>query len=341
MAVLFCDSFHYPGAQLGRKWLTVTGGGQVISSTGLFSGTHNCVSGDYRFRTRSPLFTETDVIMFHLRFNAGNNAQQGIISFYNGATVIGELTINTDKTMTYYQGSLATSLGTTSGALLTSQWYDLQLKVYFHSSAGTVDLLVNGSSWMALTGKNTGSTLCDNAGLGDGAALTGGNATCYYADPVIWDDNGSYNNSWPLGDVRVQPLLPSGAGNTTSNWSRGGTDSGSDYGQVDEASANDDTDYIYSSTAAAKDTFAYGNLASTSGTVKAVQVTISARKDDAGTRTIAPVYRPASTDYDGTTVTVGDSYTFYREITEVSPATSSGWTISEVNGAEFGVKLVS
>jgi hypothetical protein len=43
---------------------------------------------------------------------------------------------------------------------------------------------------------------------------------------------------------------------------------------------------------------------------------------------------------DGTTVVLGASYAYYREITEINPLTSSAWTIADVNGAEFGVKLV-
>jgi len=170
--------------------------------------------------------------------------------------------------------------------------------------------------------------------------MTQGNASRGAGSSVMdfyaCSDTGSDNKGF-LGDIRVQAILPSGAGNSTQMT----PSAGSNYQCVDEAAPNDDTDYVSETTAGEKDTYAFGNLTPTSGTVKGTQILISARKDDAGTRTIAPVYRPVSTDYDGTTVSIGNSYDYVRQVKDVSPATSVAWTIAEINGAEFGVKLVS
>ena len=57
-----------------------------------------------------------------------------------------------------------------------------------------------------------------------------------------------------------------------------------------------------SATAGQTDTYAFGNLTTTSGTVFAVQASAVIRKDDAGTRSLALVARPGATDRLGATV---------------------------------------
>jgi hypothetical protein len=84
-----------------------------------------------------------------------------------------------------------------------------------------------------------------------------------------------------------------------------------------------------------------GDLATTAGTIKGVQYLLSARKDDAGARSIAPVARPATTDRVGTTVALGASYSYVREIAELNPEDSAAWEIADINGMKYGVKLIS
>jgi len=53
-----------------------------------------------------------------------------------------------------------------------------------------------------------------------------------------------------------------------------------------------------------------------------------------------PVFRISSTDYAGDTIGLSGGTLQYQEIYNLSPATSSEWTRSEVDGLEAGVKLV-
>jgi hypothetical protein len=62
-------------------------------------------------------------------------------------------------------------------------------------------------------------------------------------DIVINDSVGPYNDSWP-GTVRLVPALINGDGGVTQ-LSRGGTDSGANWNQVDEIPASD-LDFVYS-----------------------------------------------------------------------------------------------
>jgi hypothetical protein len=77
------------------------------------------------------------------------------------------------------------------------------------------------------------------------------------------------------------------------------------------------------------------------GTVKAVQATALARKDDAGSRSIALVARPGSTDRVGSTQAVSDGYAGYAQVWDTNPDTSAGWTVADLNSSQFGQRLIA
>jgi hypothetical protein len=69
---------------------------------------------------------------------------------------------------------------------------------------------------------------------------------------------------------------------------------------------------------------------------------LTARKDDAGARTLVSETRHGSTNYDGaTSFAIGQSDAMYRQIMEVDPATGSTWMLSNANATEFGAKVAS
>jgi hypothetical protein len=113
------------------------------------------------------------------------------------------------------------------------------------------------------------------------------------------------------------------------------------YTAVDDPFSHDsDTSYIASATPGDRQTFDFPNLGTT-GTVRAVQITTMARKDDAGTRTLASVVRRGTTNYDGTAVPLSASYIAVDYVYEQDPSTSAAWTVTNIDAGEFGVKVDS
>jgi hypothetical protein len=225
--------------------------------------------------------------------------------------------------------SAGTTLATGTTKIATATWYYFELRVVVSATVGTVELRLNGSptAECSATGVNTGSATINTI-------LASGNQF-YYDDIYCVDPNSgsSPTNTW-LGDVRVETLMPTGDGNSTA-WT--GT-----YTAVDESVANDDTDYIYSATPGQVETYGLSNLSVSAGTVFAVQMNLTARKDDAGARTIAPVVRVGSTDYVGTTTTsLSSSYLGYRQLYDRLDPSGAGWTVPIVNAMEAGVKEVA
>src|SRR5262249_39642583 len=109
---------------------------------------------------------------------------------------------------------------------------------------------------------------------------------------------------------------------------------------VDETAPNDDTDYLVTSTAAARDSHNLSALPSmTNPTVYGVQHLLSARKDDAGTRQVQLLVKSgATTSVDAATQTLATNYTYYRRVLTQDPNTSAAWTTTAINVLEAGVE---
>jgi hypothetical protein len=333
MTLLFCDGFdHY--TSITDKW---NGGiANFYAGEGRF-GTSAFRLGDSNASAVKNIGVNASTIIvgMSIRFTYFGTVDPFRVACFrdNGAMQLGFYVSSSGFPVIWAGSTLWT--GTIPFVIGVTQY--IEMKATIHNSTGTVELRSQGVVLASLTGQNTrGGTSNNYANEFHIGPAGQANHSVYVDDLYVCDTAGSVNNDF-LGDVRVQSIFPSGAGNTTQMT----PSAGSNYTCVDETTPNGDTDYVSETAAGEKDTYAFGNLTPTSGTIKGVQVLINARKDDAGFRTIAPVYRPASTDYDGSTVNVGDSYVYYSEITEVSPETSSAWTIAEVNGAEFGVKLIA
>ena len=75
-----------------------------------------------------------------------------------------------------------------------------------------------------------------------------------------------------------------------------------------------------------------------------MQVSLRAKKSDSGTRAIAAVTKPGSTNYaHATNHYLGlTDYVYWRSIWNRNPDSGSpvaAWTVAAVDGAEFGVKV--
>jgi hypothetical protein len=109
----------------------------------------------------------------------------------------------------------------------------------------------------------------------------------------------------------------------------------------DEARPDEDVTFNQSSTASQKDTFKGKDLPPSSGSVYAIQHVLRTRQDGGASRTVRPILRISSTDYNGTSFATPGSYAYQLEPVSASPASSSAFTLSEVNDMEHGYELVS
>lgn len=116
------------------------------------------------------------------------------------------------------------------------------------------------------------------------------------------------------------------------------------YDAVTNATPNPMVSNIQTTTLNDIDTFDMEELVADKGitsnsSIVAVSSHIYAKEMGAGSQ-MKPVLRIDSTDYEGSTITLQGGTLDYQTIYDVSPDTSTAWSISEIDAIEAGVKLV-
>jgi len=348
MSIIFMDSFdHYTtSAQMQTKgWFTVAGGTGVPSTaqkrTGGYSMCGNGNLGAALLMTAVPNGTA-----FYVQVAVYLSGAQAITIIGPSGNPIDsnsyQCLVKVDATGVL---SVATWPGpanigaTPAGTFRFNQWNHLQMKFVISNTVGEVEIYLNGALVLDLANQDTLSQ------SGSPATVTslffGSSYTQYYDDLVVnYNDADGINDGY-LGDVRVVCLLPQtdavAAGSNADFTPSTGTDHGA---LVDEATPNDDTDYVSSSTLNHVDSWEFPALGYT-GDIKGVQMSLRAKKSDSGTRAIAAVTKPAATNrvhatnhYLGMT-----DYVYWKAIWDENPEDTEAWEVADVDGAEFGVKV--
>ena len=334
MTLLFCDSFDYYTTIL-QKWTSSFIGG-IPAGTGRngtaamgFSGINHwarkTLPGNYQTLTVGVAFTCKTTGYNHI-----------LIGLQDGGTFQCELRVNTIAQLTITRNG--TVLATSSNTIAVDVWYYAELQVVIDNSPnGQATAKINGVTWASVVNGDIQATA--NA-YANALQLNGGTTATYltyYDDLYVCDDAGTYNKDF-LGDIRVEALMPDGAGATT-DWD---PSAGANYECVDEIPPDSDTTYVSTATATEVDTYEFDDVTPTTGTVLAVVTYMFARKDDEGARVINSVVRPVATDYaSGASHSIGDSYAYYPDIYEENEEVTGVWTIATVNASEFGIKLES
>jgi hypothetical protein len=342
MALLWIEGFEGFGSStgvapsptgiVGRKYPLTNRESFMDVETGRFGYCLEIVETNGYIQT--PNLTTDDTLICGCAINLATlpGSISRLFSFYDGSTDGVNIRVKSDGTIAAYLGS-STLLGTSTSQLTATNWYYIELKVVTHNTAGTVDLVVNGSSWLSLTSQDTqpGSNAYHTAvrlGQNDGAVYT------RYDDMYVLDSTGSKNNAM-LGNHRVDSLDPDGAGDDT-NWT---PSAGSNYQCVDDgALLDEDTSYNETSTDAHDDLFTYDNLPGDASTVAGVMIVTETRVTT-GSMDVSQNIKSGGTEYPGSADTiVSTTYVTITRLEEDDPDTSVAWTVSGVNGAQFGVR---
>ncbi|MGE0666906.1 MAG: hypothetical protein AB7O49_10160 [Sphingomonadales bacterium] len=234
-----------------------------------------------------------------------------------------------------YDGATSTLLGQTAGPVITANaWRHVESKVFFDNSAGTVEVRVEGVVVLDLDTLDTGSAQCAQVAIGTqpnfGPSFimpTG------MKDVIFWDGLGSQNNNF-FGPLGVYCLRPNA--DVSSGWSR--TSGSTDWELLDEAPP-DDAGYIYAGDPPpAPAIVGVTNLPDDIVSVRGVISVVRAEKSDGGDGNLQVSMSPNGTDWDdGADNPMSTAFTYYYDVSEVSPDTTDPWTPVEVNAME--VKL--
>lgn len=283
----------------------------TYTSTGM-----NLPAGDY------------DTICIGLAMLIGNfSAKQIHLQDGNGVTQV-SLQIGSDGQIDAYGGTSSLLASSSVGVVNPYAWFFVELKVYVHDSAGTVEVRANGVEVINETGQDT-KYGTDYIGRLLWSAEPG--VQSVYCDDIYITD-GEF-----LGDCRIRTFFPT----SDETYSQFTPSEGSDnYAMVDDTNPDDDSTYIESATLNAKDS--YGVTPVLPGVVKALQVTSMTKKTGTSKVITKNLIRSGGSDYNSTEEkSASASYECLLSIHEVDPDDSNPWTLSKVQNAEFGLQITA
>lgn len=353
----FMDGFdHYAAADAGAKWdgtaMTVSMDTSVFRNSGqsLRSGTGSGNSFSKRLNVAAANIVWGCAVRFvstpgASAFNNTGDTLFGLANYLDSGDLDGQFALgvfNDGKIRVARCRGFATSqcqfptlLGTGASVLSTGTWYYIECRVFIHASAGAVEVRVNGVAEITLTGVNTkGAT---------SAVATSEffQLRCLSSTAINFDDfyvrteaSATEVTGGFLGDIKVKPYYPNGDGTYTAlTCSTGSTH----YTLVDETTPNT-TDYVSSSTALQKDSYNFQD-ASETGSIKAVQLAAYCYKMDAGFRGVDVFCKSSSTESFTASMPLSTTGKYALKIWEQDPNTSADWSQTNLNAAEFGVRI--
>ncbi len=254
MARLWSTGFELQTTTVGVEWTTTTNGTPAIETSIVHGGAaalrinNTTVAENIHHIVASAQGVR--YYRFYINMQAAPSAILEFISVLNSGSRKVSIRSTTGRALQLYNQEDSVQVGSDSSALTLNTWYRLELKIDSTTLASTAVearlYAASAESTLLWNPSGTIDLLADPNRLLVG--LVAGNSTfdMVYDDIAVNDNSGTYQNSWP-GAGQLCILRPNGAGDNTQ-WTRGGADSGSNWGQVDETTPNDVTDYVQSNT---------------------------------------------------------------------------------------------
>ncbi len=342
MSLLWIDGFEgygqTPGAApapagvMARRYSAVGTESGIDIENGRVDGyCIQCSATSHYFYT--PGLNTANTLTVGVAVNFSTTASDPFLCFYDGGTKCITLSWQTGGELAVGLGADVDALGVTTGlGLMTGAWYYLELQALIDNAAGAFDLHVGGVSVLSDTGIDTKEgthDYCDVVKL-----ISPSGVDILFDDFYVLNNSGSVNNDF-LGNVHVLAIFPDGDG-TSSDWT---PNTGNNFECVDDITADGDTTYVESNTANHVDLYTYDDLAS-SMNIKGIQINTDCRDTDANTYTIITEIRSGGNTYDDAGQALGTtSYVTKRYISEADPNTSNSWVYTDINSAEFGIKV--
>ena len=324
------DGFGGDTTQFARKW---TRNSTTLSTSHPQAGTYGAGFASATGASRAIPFTGTKVVVgfwyywdgsavpaIHLCYFGSTGAA------YDGFNGVCALDADASGQLLVKRGVNPGTTVATSSPCLNASANNLIQFYYDVQDSGTYLVYCNGVQVLSGSGDlNPGTNTLANVNFG--CAVT-----------IGWDSVFAFTTLGPdiiaSSDLSVTMFRPStGNGANTGLTPSTGTDHGA---LVDEAIANDDTDYN-SGGAGVKDTYIFDASSLSGKTIYGVTLTMVVKATSAGTNTIAAVARVGGTDYDGTTQAITTSYAYYEQVWTVDP-TGAAWTAGSL---EFGMKSIA
>lgn len=237
-----------------------------------------------------------------------------------------------------------TTLATSTAQVPPATWTEIEVHLIASTgSGGTLEVKMNGTTILNLTGVRTSYSAANFAAVGVGlytfTSVASGPFNCI--DNLRVNDTssgtGSANNSWTGPEV-ITLMKPTSAGDS-AQFARAGADSGANWSQCDDVPPNARTDYVSDSTVGHLDLY-NTDAPTAAATVSAIDVIAQIFTDGAGGTLAVPI-KTAAGQTDGPAYGLASGAAYVSRIYDGDPADSAAWTQTKLNALQVGFKVVS
>jgi len=329
------------GAEMGD--LTIFNGGFTAGATTNTSTNPSSGSRCYRFASGTGIISVPSAseyfVRTRLRPDTIGSSNLQVLNWRNGTTTLGNIIVNTVNNLVV---TVTGSSGSSAVAGIPSAQYSLfETHVKIANTGGVIECAIDGVPIFGFTGDTQPAaiTTINNFQWG---FTTAGNISYNMDDIAINDTAGLNDNTW-CGDGRVLLMTPDADGDAIE-LTRGGTDSGANWSQVDEIPPNNDTDYVYSTGSGQYDLYQFTSgslIVPVDSNIARVWVEAIARETAADGDSIQLGIKSGGTENWSSDIAVTTAYNRYVG-TEmlVNPVSATTWTISDLDALQAGVKVV-
>lgn len=332
MARLFTTGLETAGDP-ARTFTSVTHGDVTIKSTQARTGTYSLELEAYQFDNRyaSQTISPTGAEVF-IGFGLRHPTSHLLRLFQTDGLTMTKLENTNELRFAVNAGNYDTSI-----SLIANTWYWIEVRIVRSATVGVLQVRVDGNLEIDEENIDTGA---GNPTYVRWVArdLNGSDGHLSYADDIVVNDTaGGSDNTWP-GDRKLEPLVVDASGDE-SDWSLSPDGGESDWEDVDEVPATDDTDYLHHDT----DTEEFLlNLPAWTGTNKVpqkVHVWAVARREgaDAADEIMLSAKQGGTTVVsDGIALTT--SYLNYRYTRDVAPD-GGAWSDAKIDALQIGARI--
>jgi hypothetical protein len=219
----------------------------------------------------------------------------------------------------------------------SNQWAHIQVKIFIHNTAGTIELRINGSTtanWTAsgLNTRNGSANFFANVINWQSSTAAGESVDDFYA----FNDQSPAPNTFQ-GDVHAVHQFPTT--DVAISWAR--NTGPNNCLAVDDGQQDGDATYVATLTPNAADTYGMTALSPTPTAIICVQPRYMARMDDAGPHTMNGQLTSAGTTVNLPTMNVASTYAYASAPYPQDPNTGLAWTPTAVNAILLGIKCLT
>jgi hypothetical protein len=338
MAMIFIDGFDYIiNTNQGLKWTVISSNPSIITPGIYTKGSAGQALNQYVI---FPTNYVTGMIGFHIFINSYRNTEAAVVWLDSTLGSSTQVELRLDGSGGFYFTSNNNVIGSTvasSFRLSTGQWYWVEAQVTISLTVGVANLYINGVSALAQSSLNTrqGTTNTFFTAVGP---WPNGSFNNYIIDNFhFWDTTAGDVSSFPYGEHIIDTQLATGVGANTT-WSNSGA--ATNFGCINEAHEDADTTYVFTNSSGNIDSYAFANLAETTGTIGTIAVNLIERVDDGLGHVVQMFTQSSAATVLSSNVSPGAAYSNSQRFFGTDPNTSTAWKIAGRNAAKFGQKLI-